>query len=52
MVLKRILLGDPTVLLVDFRGHLGNDGETWRGMIGRSGLPDLKLWCLVFGLLW
>ncbi|KAK3551371.1 hypothetical protein QTP70_016656, partial [Hemibagrus guttatus] len=44
--LQEVLEGDPTgdpiVLLGDFNAHVGNNSDTWRGVIGRNSPPDLN----------
>ncbi|KAK3548730.1 hypothetical protein QTP70_018466 [Hemibagrus guttatus] len=42
-VLEGALTGDSIVLLGDFTAHMSNDSDTWRGVIGRNGPPDLNL---------
>ncbi|KAK3522743.1 hypothetical protein QTP86_032024, partial [Hemibagrus guttatus] len=44
--LRGVLEGAPTgnsiVLLGDFNAHVGNNSDTWRGVIGRNSPPDLN----------
>ncbi|KAK3545945.1 hypothetical protein QTP70_016946, partial [Hemibagrus guttatus] len=44
--LRGVLEGAPTgvsiVFLGDFNAYVGNNSDTWRGVIGRNGPPDLN----------
>ncbi|TWW69208.1 hypothetical protein D4764_18G0000140 [Takifugu flavidus] len=47
-VLESAPSGGSLILLGDFNAHVGSNSETWRGVIGKNGPPDL---CFVIGLL-
>ena len=41
-VLESAPTGDSVILRGDFNTHVGSNSVTWRGVIGRNGLPDLN----------
>ncbi|KAK3525845.1 hypothetical protein QTP70_010916 [Hemibagrus guttatus] len=41
-VLEGAPAGDSIVLPWDFNAHVGTDSDTWRGVIGKNGPPDLN----------
>ena len=42
-VLESAPTGDSVVLLGEFNAYVSSNSVTWRGVIGRNGLPDLNL---------
>lgn len=49
-MLEDALTKDCVVLTGDFKTHEHNNSDTWRGITGRNGVPDLKMiWCFVVG---
>jgi len=45
--LLRVSPSKSTVLMGDFNAHIGTDKETWKGVIGRHGVPGLNERCLL-----
>lgn len=41
MALECPPFSDFVILLVDFNAYRGNDTETWWGVTGRNGLPNV-----------